>query len=83
MENRLNRAEVPAELTWDLSDLYNSDAEWHAALNALENDIQKLDSFKGHLHTSSPHFIKLPTFRRRAFNDVNKTILICKFKRIY
>ncbi|HHP1036997.1 TPA: oligoendopeptidase F [Bacillus thuringiensis] len=53
MENRLNRAEVPAELTWDLSDLYNSDAEWHTALNALENDIQKLDSFKGHLHTSS------------------------------
>lgn len=33
--------------------MYNSDAEWHAALNALENDIQKLDSFKGHLHTSS------------------------------
>lgn len=53
IENRLNRAEVPAELTWDLSDLYNSDAEWHTALNALENDIQKLDSFKGHLHTSS------------------------------
>ncbi|MDA2384798.1 oligoendopeptidase F [Bacillus cereus] len=52
MENRLNRAEVPAELTWDLSDLYNSDAEWHTALYALENDIQKLDSFKGHLHTS-------------------------------
>ncbi|HDR8090487.1 TPA: oligoendopeptidase F [Bacillus cereus] len=53
IENRLNRAEVPAELTWNLSDLYNSDAEWHTALNALENDIQKLDSFKGHLHTSS------------------------------
>ncbi|ETE92563.1 hypothetical protein C621_0213860 [Bacillus thuringiensis serovar aizawai str. Leapi01] len=27
IENRLNCAEVPAELTWDLSDLYNSDAE--------------------------------------------------------
>ncbi|MDZ4581848.1 oligoendopeptidase F [Bacillus cereus] len=53
IENRLNRAEVPAELTWDLSDLYNSDVEWHTALNALENDIQKLDSFKRHLHTSS------------------------------
>ena len=53
MENRLNRAEVPAELTWDLSDLYNSDAEWHTALNVLENDIQKLDTFKGRLHTNS------------------------------
>ena len=27
MENRLNRVEVPAELTWDLSDLYNSDTK--------------------------------------------------------
>ncbi|MCU4769098.1 oligoendopeptidase F [Bacillus toyonensis] len=53
IENRLIRAEVPTELTWDLSDLYKSDAEWHAALNVLENDIQKLDGFKGHLHTSS------------------------------
>lgn len=53
IENRLIRAEVPTELTWDLSDLYKSDAEWHAALNVLENDIQKLDAFKGRLHTSS------------------------------
>ncbi|PHD65781.1 oligoendopeptidase F [Bacillus toyonensis] len=53
IENRLIRAEVPTELTWDLSGLYKSDAEWHAALNVLENDIQKLDAFKGRLHTSS------------------------------
>lgn len=53
IENRLIRAEVPTELTWDLSDLYKSDAEWHAALNVLENDIQKLGAFKGRLHTSS------------------------------
>ncbi|MBJ7931081.1 oligoendopeptidase F [Bacillus toyonensis] len=53
IENRLIRAEVPTELTWDLSDLYKSDAEWHTALNVLENDIQKLDAFKGRLHTSS------------------------------
>ncbi|PHB21149.1 oligoendopeptidase F [Bacillus toyonensis] len=53
IENRLIRAEVPTELTWDLFDLYKSDAEWHTALNVLENDIQKLDAFKGRLHTSS------------------------------
>ncbi|WP_259416596.1 oligoendopeptidase F [Bacillus toyonensis] len=53
IENRLIRAEVPTELTWDLSDLYKSDVEWHTALNVLENDIQKLDAFKGRLHTNS------------------------------
>ncbi|PDY21902.1 oligoendopeptidase F [Bacillus cereus] len=51
IEKRLIRAEVPTELTWDLSDLYKSDDEWHTALNVLENDIKRLDAFKGQLHT--------------------------------
>ncbi|MCU7666693.1 oligoendopeptidase F [Bacillus thuringiensis] len=53
IENRLVRAEVPNELKWDLSDLYKSDDEWHTVLNVLENNIQKLDAFKGRLHTNS------------------------------
>ncbi|PGK79414.1 oligoendopeptidase F [Bacillus thuringiensis] len=53
IENRLVRAKVPNELKWDLSDLYKSNDEWHTALNVLENDIQKLDAFKGRLHTNS------------------------------
>ncbi|MBG9493236.1 oligoendopeptidase F [Bacillus thuringiensis] len=53
IENRLVRAKVPNELKWDLSDLYKSNDEWHTALNILENDIQKLDAFKGRLHTNS------------------------------
>ncbi|MGG5795635.1 oligoendopeptidase F [Bacillus cereus] len=51
IEKRLIRAEVPTELTWDLSDLYKSDDEWHTALKVLENDIKRLDAFKGQLHT--------------------------------
>ncbi|MED0874941.1 oligoendopeptidase F [Bacillus mobilis] len=46
------RAEVPTELTWDLSDLYESDKEWETALRVLTDDIKKLDAFKGQLHTS-------------------------------
>ncbi|PEC23591.1 oligoendopeptidase F [Bacillus cereus] len=53
IEKRLIRAEIPTELTWDLSDLYKSDDEWHTALHVLKSDVQKLDSFKGCLHTSS------------------------------
>ncbi|EOP48011.1 oligoendopeptidase F [Bacillus cereus VDM053] len=51
IEKRLIRAEVPTELTWDLSDLYKSADGWHTALNVLENDIKRLDAFKGQLHT--------------------------------
>ncbi|PGK44708.1 oligoendopeptidase F [Bacillus anthracis] len=52
IEKRHIRAEVPTELTWDLSDLYKSDKEWETALHVLTDDIKKLDAFKGQLHTS-------------------------------
>ncbi|MED1058849.1 oligoendopeptidase F, partial [Bacillus mycoides] len=52
IEKRLIRAEVSTELTWDLSDLYESDKEWETALRVLTDDIKKLDAFKGPLHTS-------------------------------
>ncbi|MGN4821805.1 oligoendopeptidase F [Bacillus cereus group sp. MYBK139-2] len=52
IEKRHIRAEVPTELTWDLSDLYESDKEWETALHVLTDDIKKLDMFKGQLHTS-------------------------------
>ncbi|AZQ45289.1 oligoendopeptidase F [Bacillus sp. GX] len=52
IEKRHIRAEVPTELTWDLSHLYESDKEWETALLVLTDDIKKLDMFKGQLHTS-------------------------------
>ncbi|HGH7174776.1 TPA: oligoendopeptidase F [Bacillus wiedmannii] len=52
IEKRHIRAEVPTELTWDLSDLYESDKEWETALRVLTDDMKKLDAFKGQLHTS-------------------------------
>ncbi|MDD1366700.1 oligoendopeptidase F [Bacillus sp. MHSD_36] len=52
IEKRHIRAEVPTELTWDLSDLYESDKEWETALRVLTDDVKKLDVFKGQLHTS-------------------------------
>ncbi|MCC2463878.1 oligoendopeptidase F [Bacillus mobilis] len=52
IEKRHIRAEVPTELTWDLSDLYESDKEWETALRVLTDDIKKLEAFKGQLHTS-------------------------------
>ncbi|UNK33713.1 oligoendopeptidase F [Bacillus sp. N5-665] len=52
IEKRHIRAEVPTKLTWDLSDLYESDKEWETALRVLTDDLKKLDAFKGKLHTS-------------------------------
>ncbi|BCD32469.1 oligoendopeptidase F [Bacillus cereus] len=52
IEKRHIRAEVPTELTWDLSDLYESDKEWETALRVLTDDIKKIEAFKGQLRNS-------------------------------
>ncbi|MBJ8083365.1 oligoendopeptidase F [Bacillus cereus group sp. N14] len=52
IEKRHIRTEVPTELTWDLSDLFESDKDWETALRVLTDDMKKLDAFKGQLHTS-------------------------------
>ncbi len=83
IEKRYIRAEVPTELTWDLSDLYESDKEWETALRVLTDDIKKLDAFKGQLHNSPTTLLHCLLLEEELFNEVNKTILICKFKRIY
>lgn len=47
-----DRAKVPVALTWNLADLYPSDAAWRSAKDALTADIPKLAAFKGKLASS-------------------------------
>lgn len=37
------RADVPVEKTWKLEDLFATEADWEAELQALQNDVQKCD----------------------------------------
>lgn len=80
IEKRLIRAEIPIELTWDLSDLYKSDDEWHTALSILENDIQKLDSFKGHLHTNSTTLLNCLLLEEELLMKLTKLISYANLK---
>jgi oligoendopeptidase F len=47
-----DRSKVPVELTWNLADLYPSDAAWRTAKDALVAEIPKLKAFEGKLGTS-------------------------------
>ncbi|MBX5477209.1 MAG: oligoendopeptidase F, partial [Clostridia bacterium] len=49
MEKRLSRAEVPVELTWDLSHIYASDEAWEADLQRLDEDVARVAAFRGRL----------------------------------
>jgi oligoendopeptidase F len=47
-----DRAKVPVAYTWNLADIYPSDAAWRADKDALVKAIPELRSFRGRLATS-------------------------------
>ena len=47
IEKRLNRSEVPTEMTWDLGDLFVTRSEWENELKNLKADLQTVTTFKG------------------------------------
>lgn len=44
-----SRAEVPAEFTWDLQDLFESDEAWLAEYEALKILPERIAAYRGHL----------------------------------
>lgn len=53
MQNRLARADVAVELTWNLDDLFASAADWEAELEALDAARSELSPYQGRLGESA------------------------------
>jgi oligoendopeptidase F len=49
MKKRLTRQEVPAVLTWDLTDIFPSDQAWEAALAEVLQALPTVTRYQGHL----------------------------------
>jgi oligoendopeptidase F len=49
MKNRLARADVPVDLTWNLDDLFASTAQWEAELDALDTALADVLPYQGRL----------------------------------
>jgi oligoendopeptidase F len=47
-----DRSKIPEKYTWNLADIYPSDASWRAAKEAFAAEIPSLEKFKGKLATS-------------------------------
>jgi oligoendopeptidase F len=56
MQKRLARADVPAEMTWDLRDLFADEAAWEAEFATLDADLAGVAPFKGRLGDSAAIF---------------------------
>ncbi|MFD2042746.1 oligoendopeptidase F [Ornithinibacillus salinisoli] len=66
---RLQRSEVPAHETWDLTDLFPSDQAWEEELKAVQADVTEVTQYKGKLVNDSTTLLNglsaLETFRKR------------------
>ncbi|MBM7601670.1 oligoendopeptidase F [Virgibacillus halotolerans] len=49
----LYRSEVPAEQTWNLTDLFASDNAWEKELEKVKEDVQQVVQYKGKLGTDA------------------------------
>ena len=52
------REEVSKELTWDLTVIFKSDAEWEEAIKKTEQKVQSISDLKGTLANGSGAFLK-------------------------
>ncbi|MCD8508479.1 MAG: oligoendopeptidase F [Bacillus sp. (in: Bacteria)] len=52
MGKTLERSEVATELTWNLEDLFASEADWAKELEAVKNSVSTVTQFKGQLKES-------------------------------
>jgi oligoendopeptidase F len=48
-----DRSKIPEKYTWNLAEVYPSDAAWRAAKDRLTADLSQIDAFKGRLGTSA------------------------------
>ena len=52
MQKRLERREVPEELTWNLADIFPDQSVWEEELESVEDILKEVTSYRGRLHES-------------------------------
>ncbi|MFC4559331.1 oligoendopeptidase F [Virgibacillus kekensis] len=53
------RSEIPEELTWDLSQIFETDEAWEKELQALKNDIPEIEKFQGKITDSAENLYEV------------------------
>ncbi|MDP2872466.1 MAG: oligoendopeptidase F [Bacillota bacterium] len=57
MQKRLTRAEVPVEMTWDLTHIFPTPEAWEAAFAAVEGGIASVTRYRGTLGQGATTFL--------------------------
>ena len=66
------RSEIPVKYTWDLSDLYPSEAAWAKAKTDVARRIPLIGRFQGHLGASAESLYRALSFRMDIDRDLSR-----------
>jgi len=66
----MNRAEIDAEETWRLEDIYLTDNAWRDAKSQISEEAQKISSFKGKITNSATTLLEFLKFT----SDISKGV---------
>ncbi|MCM3132214.1 oligoendopeptidase F [Paenibacillus polysaccharolyticus] len=80
MEKIRLRAEVMEETTWDLSDLFATDAEWEQELISLPDAATDIETFKGTLGQSAGQLLACLDAREALQERIGKTAAYARLK---
>ena len=73
------RSEIPEQMKWDLTSIFNSLEEWEQEFNDLKVELPKLIEYKGTLVESGQHLFNGLRFARYT-GKTGAAICICPFK---
>ncbi|MEC0127448.1 oligoendopeptidase F [Paenibacillus pabuli] len=80
MEKIRTRDEVSQESTWDLRDLFGTDAEWEQELRSLPEAAAYIETFKGHLGESPAQLLACLDAREALQERIGKTASYARLK---
>jgi oligoendopeptidase F len=79
-EKRYSRKEAPEHLTWDLSDLFESEVKWEEALRTVEQDLLTFQAFKGKVTENSSTLLECLEEREKLTLKVIKVSTYASLK---
>lgn len=75
------RADVPAELKWDVESVFTTDADWETALAAAESLLADVCAYAGTLHQGAAHLAAYLQAKQTLLLALDKLFLYAQMKR--
>jgi oligoendopeptidase F len=69
------RETIPEKYKWNLTDIYNSEADWLAAKDAISGKLKEVDKFKGTLTKSASDLLKCLDFVSEVSKETTKLVI--------